>query len=233
VSRLVLVGATISLALAACTASEEPSEDPVTLPEIKFKGVAGEQPTDPEAPPSRAVDALAIVPRAEWGSKETIPERMRKHGVPFAHVTLHHTASHTTAGMDEPAILRSIQRYHQSGDRGWGDLAYHYLIGPSGMIYEGRDLRYAADTTTNYDPAGHVTVCLLGSFEEQQPTESALDSTVLLVAALLHDYRLTPEALTTHRRVAATLCPGANFDAWLVECGDGQIQHALDDLYGP
>lgn len=171
--------------------------------------------------------AVEIVPRASWSARDPMPDRMREHGRAIEHVTVHHTASVNREGKDEVATMRSVQRFHQGAERGWGDLAYHYLIGPSGTIYEGRDPAYAADTSTSYDPAGHLTICLMGNFEEEEPSEEARSALVRLAVELLASHDLPPEALTTHRRVAATACPGANLEAWLTGEGAARIRVAL------
>lgn len=52
---------------------------------------------------------------------------------------VHHTVtSNTYAAAEVPAILRSIQAYHQDG-RGWADIGYNFLVDRFGGIWEGRD----------------------------------------------------------------------------------------------
>ena len=109
-------------------------------------------------------------------------------------------------------------------ERRWGDIAYHYLIGPSGNVYVGRSITYKSDTATNYNPDGHVTVCLLGNFEEQQETSAAEEALVKLVVRLLIENDLPPERVTTHRRLASTLCPGGHLQKWLDTIGLQKIR---------
>ncbi len=98
-------------------------------------------------PAERRTDELIIVPRTAWGAQPEIPERMEPTGT-VRFVTIHHTE--TPASLEETAHLRSIQRGHQEVDHAWGDIAYHYLVGPSGAIYEGRSERFAPSSGTVY-----------------------------------------------------------------------------------
>lgn len=66
------------------------------------------------------------------------------------HITIHHTESPTPDPVDEVQRLKSIQRGHMVVDRQWGDIAYHYLIGPSGKVYEGRSQSFATSSGTVY-----------------------------------------------------------------------------------
>jgi len=52
---------------------------------------------------------------------------------------IHHTvSSNDYAQSSVPAMLRSIQAYHQDG-RGWSDIGYNFLVDRFGGIWEGRD----------------------------------------------------------------------------------------------
>ena len=153
-------------------------------------------PTQPDSPSQ-------IVSRDGWGANQALSERMKSN--PGIKATIiHHTAAVTDTGQNETPILRNIQHDHMNNE-GWGDIAYHYLIGPSGTIYEGRDPQYAGDTRTNYDPAGYLHICLLGNFNKQEPTTAALASLKSLLQG--HVYG--------HRELAATACPGESLQNWL------------------
>ncbi len=92
-----------------------------------------------------------ISSRADWGAQAPDLGKLdakRMGNIRF--ITIHHTESPTPDPIDEPARLRSIQRGHMVADHQWGDIAYHFLIGSSGTIYEGRSLTYAASSGTVY-----------------------------------------------------------------------------------
>jgi len=113
---------------------------------------------------------------------------------------------HTATGFD--ATPADIQRLHMQ-DRGYADVAYHYLIGADGTIYEGRVLG-ARGAHTGGRNTGSIGVSLFGNFEDLTPTVAQLDSLWRLAGALTFDFWL--ERLGGHRdyQPGATVCPGAN-----------------------
>ena len=162
---------------------------------------------------SDAAAALSMVQRSGWRASPAIPSRMKPNPLKPRLLTIHHSAARNRPGQDDGQVLAGIQAY-QVQVKHWGDLAYHYFVGPSGALYEGRSLRYAADTTTHYDPTGHITVCVLGNFEEEEPTRPAKKALVELVVALLQKHGLSPADVRLHREVAQTLCPGKTLREW-------------------
>lgn len=90
---------------------------------------------------------VEVAPRSAWEAVPDDPALMAPNG-PIRYVTIHHTATPDT--IPEVTHLQSIQRMHQGEERGWGDIAYHYLVGPSGTIYAGRAEAYAPSSGTVY-----------------------------------------------------------------------------------
>jgi hypothetical protein len=174
------------------------------------------------APAAPQPVSIAVIPRAAWGAKPALTERMRAN-TPIRHVTIHHTADKNRVGARTDDVLSRIQSFHV-GSKKWGDVAYHYFIDPAGAIYEGRDPGYAADTATEYDPRGHVTVCVLGNFEVETPTPAATASLARVVAALLEKHGLGVDDVRTHKQVAATACPGKTLQAWWMSKGAGDAR---------
>ena len=97
----------------------------------------------------------AIVAVADWGGSAADPTRARRHTV--THITLHHQGEPFNAGTDPRQYLRRLQSWSRS-TKGWLDIPYHYIIDLDGRIYAGRDIAYAGDTNTDYDPAGHALI---------------------------------------------------------------------------
>ncbi len=124
---------------------------------------------------------------------------------------------------DEEIALRSVYYFH-SVVRGWGDIGYNYLIGPSGTVYEGRaGGDFAVGAHAVWRNISSVGVSLMGNFEQEklgQNQKTALGNTL---GYLSKKYNLDPTGKTTfygketetilgHRDSdeAATACPGVH-----------------------
>ncbi|MDF1813148.1 MAG: peptidoglycan recognition family protein [Verrucomicrobiales bacterium] len=95
-----------------------------------------------------------IVKKSDWADAK-VPDDEKKLSRNFMkvpkYITLHHTEG--PIGGDEISYLRSIrQNLHmkKGGRYEMGDIAYHFLIAPSGAIYEGRSLEFATNSGTRY-----------------------------------------------------------------------------------
>ncbi|HLL67062.1 MAG TPA: peptidoglycan recognition family protein [Micromonosporaceae bacterium] len=188
--------------------------------------------------------------RRAWGADESLrfsatgTENWVPAYYPVQTVTVHHTAG-INDDPDPAATIRGIY-YDQAVAQGWGDVGYHLFIDEAGQVYEGRvsgddalpvlggpvtaDGRPQAVNgahVVTYN-AGNVGVCLLGHFNERQPTAAARRSLTLVLAALAKACQLDPLGVTNyvnpvngkartvntisgHRDWAATDCPGHAF----------------------
>lgn len=153
--------------------------------------------------------APRVISRADW--KAAPPTGKGRPHVPDR-ITIHHTGSVYAGDPEAGEYLRLVQKYHQ-GDRGWIDIAYHYLIDLDGNVYEGRDPQLVGDTATDYDPKGHLSVCLIGDYETQEPTAEQLASLMDTTRWLATRYNVRAENIEAHRDHASTLCPGKNLYA--------------------
>lgn len=163
-----------------------------------------------------------IIARADWGALPPDhtapnengfynldnPEGWRAYNAPlqdaYRTVVIHHSANFGEGDLD---TLLYIQDRHRN-DRGWADVAYHFFVGKTGTIYEGRTLAVRGTHVAGHN-TGSVGVCLLGNYEEQAPPVEQLAATLLLVDWLAH--RLTLTHLAGHREFnGGTVCPGAN-----------------------
>jgi len=92
--------------------------------------------------------------------------------------------------------------------RGWGDLAYHFIVGVDGTVYEARDTRYEGATGTNYDPNGHFLMALEGNFDIDSAAQKRLDSLVTVLVWAATEFNVSPSTIAGHRDHATTACPG-------------------------
>ena len=166
-------------------------------------------PTHAEPKSATPKKTLEVKKRSTWNpqpAKIGTPHKVRS-------LSVHHTATQSGPSTDTPRRLRSIQRIHQN--KGWPDIAYHFLIDQEGTVWELRDLQHQGDTATSYDPNGHFLPVLEGNFEEIELPQAQLDSLVLLLAWASRHFEVSLDTLKGHRDLAATLCPGEHLYPWI------------------
>lgn len=142
--------------------------------------------------------------------------RLRAPGPPLREwrwIVVHHTAA-------EYATLEGIDRYHRNH---FGDplgAEYHFVINngkkrPIGMIEEARWLHQepAWHLFKPHNAPASIAVCLIGNFEKRPLPAAMLDALVELTAALMREFSIPPEHVSTHRVVdeKLTQCPGKQF----------------------
>jgi uncharacterized lipoprotein YddW (UPF0748 family) len=151
---------------------------------------------------------LAIVPRKAWNASE--PRPYKQH-VPVR-ITVHHEGGRLlTDTADAARRLKNIQTWCMGKDRNWTDIPYHYLVAPDGTVYEGRDVNTVGETNTEYDPTGHLLICFLGNYGEQELNPHLLEVLAKLITHFAKKYNISPETLATHRdHSKQTTCPGKN-----------------------
>jgi hypothetical protein len=172
----------------------------------------------------RALDALGIVPRAEWGAAP--PDVAGSDEGPYDAATnpggwyvypepptealntlvVHHSALPLSDGPVE------IQRKHLR--RGFADIGYHFVIDAAGLIYAGRDVAARGAHTGGHN-TGTLGVVLLGNFEERIPTEAQVDRLHALGHALREAYTLTHLAGHRDFQPGVTVCPGRHLETRL------------------
>jgi hypothetical protein len=163
-----------------------------------------------------------IVPVASWGGTPADAARARPHTI--THITLHHQGEPYKPGTDPQQYLRNLQNWSRN-TKHWLDIPYHYIVDLDGHIYEGRQIAYAGDTNTEYDPAGHALIEVVGNFEEVEPNQQQLDAVVRLMAMLANKYGVTLDHIASHRDFSAqTVCPGANLYRYVQ---DGYFRHKV------
>ncbi len=173
-------------------------------------------------PSPRLQRIVEILHREAWGARPARLAMMSQHTV--ERLTIHHAGSQS--GTTGPAQIKGWQDFHLDG-RGWGDIAYHLIIGIDGTVYEGRDPAYEGDTGTTYDTTGHFLVVVEGNFNVDRPTEAQIDSLVAVLAAAAQEYRVSPSTISGHRDHAATSCPGTHLGSLI---DSGEIQAKVEDL---
>ena len=166
------------------------------------------------------------------GAREPVANRLTPRDRAPERIVFHHTAKkfNSTNISDIKAEIRRVQNLHMDDkDYPKCDIAYHYIIDPSGEIWQGA----AIDDYKRGHADGHfddIGVVLLGNFEPQLEN--------LFIPNILNDYQknamkelskwlcfehnLTPAStdenspITTHRIVDnRKACPGKEAAPWI------------------
>lgn len=158
----------------------------------------------------------SIHTRAEWGAAPIRGDYDPM--LPITRVCVHHSAvddeGRITSPAEVKAELRQLQANHQQK---WADLGYHFVIDPTGGIWEGRNLRWQGAHEGAGLNQGSIGVCLLGNFEDSPPTAAQLGALKTLLDAMRTRWSLTAADIKTHREVRPepTACPGASLQGWV------------------
>jgi hypothetical protein len=158
----------------------------------------------------------AYLSRSAWGADESLrfdaagTETWPVDYYPTQVLTVHHTG--VLAHNDDPdpvATVRAVY-YDDCVVDGYGDIGYQLLIDEAGKVYEGRvsgddglpvfgpepdaggKPQMANGAHVGQFNAGNVGVCLLGHYNERQPTDAARESLVKVLAALSYAADLDP-----------------------------------------
>jgi len=153
-----------------------------------------------------------IVPVTIWGGTPAAADKARPHTI--SGITLHHQGETYHPGTDPEQYLRTLQRWSRES-KGWMDIPYHYVVDLHGKTFAARNIRYAGDTNTSYDPKGQALIEVVGNFEEVEPNQAQLDAVVDMMALLIARHGLSIDSIRGHKDHAETLCPGKNMYRYL------------------
>ncbi|XP_012508961.1 PREDICTED: peptidoglycan recognition protein 1 [Propithecus coquereli] len=148
-----------------------------------------------------------IVPRSEWRAQESNCDQ--RLSLPVLYVVVSHTAGSTC---DSPASclqqVRNVQHYHTQTLQ-WCDVAYNFLIGEDGLVYEGRGWHTKGNHAgTNWN-AMSIGISFMGNYMERVPPPRALRAAKNLLACGVAQGVLRPDyQVKGHRDVQKTLSPG-------------------------
>lgn len=165
----------------------------------------------PEASPRPL--SVPVVGRRLWGSAD--PRQPYEVRASLRAVVLHHTNG-ATGSLElgdphaEAAYVRRIQRGHF--ERGFDDIGYHFVIMPSGRIFQGRPT-WAVGAHVKGHNADTLGIALAGDFNSQGPTRQAIGAIGRVRSRLIPAGAVVP--LLGHSDLAAKDCPGASLVHYL------------------
>lgn len=156
----------------------------------------------------------SLVSREAWQAKPGNAALMKRHRI--RSITLHHTGTAQRPDLSLERKLFNLQLFSQREDQlaggrtkpAWGDVPYHFYISTDGRIGVGRELEYAGDTNTSYDPTGHALIVVEGMLDSETFYPAQQASLRRLVLALAARYRVPGNRLGGHKDYAQTDCPG-------------------------
>ena len=138
------------------------------------------------------------------------PWKPEKPAREWRHIVIHHTASSKDS-------LDSIHQAHLK--RGWEGVGYHFVIGNGNGMKDGEieptfrwrtQMHGAHAGNEEYNQHG-IGICLVGNFEETNPSAAQLAAVKKLVGVLKQEYAIKSDKVVGHKTVKATACPGKNF----------------------
>ncbi len=185
----------------------------------------------------KATAKVNVITRADWGADEAITFWQPEYVQPEKFI-IHHTAG--SDGSDNPeSTVRAIQYWH-AVVMGWGDIGYNYLVDINGNVFEGRkggdgviaahayrasncnEVRFGGGNEGVDFNRGSIGIALLGNFEDNNPSNKAVDAAARLIAEKAELFSINPTGtsqfrdlpdlpnIAGHIDVDCTLCPGEN-----------------------
>ncbi|GFT61855.1 peptidoglycan recognition protein [Nephila pilipes] len=156
-------------------------------------------------------DDVNIVSREEWRARN--PMRVRKTHLPLNHIIILHTVTDFCTSLKQcRRNVQFIQDMHLD-DRGWWDIAYSFLVGGDGNVYEGRGWFNTGSFAVNYNQ-NSLGIAFIGNFNKEKPTQKMLNATLnLLKCGVKKGYLSPTREIHGHRDVACTESPGNNLYA--------------------
>lgn len=134
-------------------------------------------------------------------------------------LVLHHTFDPSAAHFRGEPSVEAILRYHVV-DKGWHNLAYHYLIAPDGTTWLGRPLDAIGTHTVGHNDHS-VGVCLILNGDVEDPSPAQTQACATILRTLCQRFHLKPERNFAegrgfHRDYANKTCPGNRITKRLV-----------------
>ena len=131
-------------------------------------------------------------------------------------IVLHHSA---TASGDVATIDAQHRQRKDSAGKAWLGIGYHFVIGNGRGLDDGQveptfrwrqQLAGAHAGNTQQNDSG-IGICLIGNFNDTEPTARQLAAIQELVTVLADQYKMNQQAVVRHLDVRATECPGRKF----------------------
>lgn len=169
---------------------------------------------------SLSVNRAAALSTGDSSQRMRVPHKINR-------ITLHHTGSAEPLrpGEDAAERVRALQSW--SMQQNMWDLPYHFLIDIEGNVYEGRNPDFAGESSSFYDPRGHLQISVIGNYNLQKPTVKQVQAISELMAWAAENYDISTDEISGHSDWANTAGPGSHLRAIL---DDGTLIRAVEDI---
>jgi N-acetylmuramoyl-L-alanine amidase CwlA len=172
---------------------------------------------------------FVVVSRSSWGAKPP------KSKVPMtgakADVFIHHTAGLAGPADKEAAIMRELQQ--SAFNENYRDIEYHFVVFPSGNVYEGRGWGLEGGATRDHNTDSYA-ISHAGNYQSEGVSQAQIEVTRWLIAeGQKKGFIAKSPIIRGHRDVNATVCPGSHLYArlpdirkpWLAQFPSYRITH--------
>lgn len=133
-------------------------------------------------------------------------------------IVIHHSGS-------DIGGAKRFDQWHR--ERGWDELGYHFVIGNGSDTADGQveigprwiKQKHGAHCKTpdGYYNQHGIGICLVGNFDNYNPTPAQMRSLIRLCRYLCGQYHIPPSHIFTHGGITGeTDCPGKRFDVEVV-----------------
>ncbi len=161
-----------------------------------------------------------IYPRSSWSPRYEDGD-LTLIGLAEA-VVIHHTTTHADAETPE-AEVEHMRTLEAIGESRFGQgISYNVLVFPSGRAYQGVSFNRRGTHTGGHNSTVR-SICYVGNFESDLPTDQALAKGAALIAEGRNRWWRFNAPVNGHRDYKATACPGRNLYSWVDELEDGSI----------
>jgi hypothetical protein len=160
------------------------------------------------------LDKHGIIKREKWKARTgKIPDKPESYDWDYTTVVLHHSGRR---GATNP---NDVQNKHMD-EKKFDDVGYHFMVDPSGRVYEGRKL-YFKGSHVEQANTSKIGILVMGNFEKEllglmggTPSESHIRKVQELIGWLKE---LFPKIATLggHKDWKSTECPGNQLYAML------------------
>ncbi|KAF5276485.1 hypothetical protein FQA39_LY06554 [Lamprigera yunnana] len=150
---------------------------------------------------------LSIVQRLNWLAQPPVEDREYLQ-CPVKYVIISHTATERGFTQAENThLVRLIQTFHIESKK-WSDIAYNFLVGCDGKVYEGRGWGVVGAHTLGYNRVG-IGISFIGCYLNVLPTDTALEQAKALIKRGVEMAQIDKDyVLVGHCQCCPTESPG-------------------------